>query len=160
MSSENRLTNLSENCTIILRLNLEEREMKQEEIISLLNEAITVLEESGSRKLSLRQRDMFRRIRALCLDFNQREKLLGSRSTDFFARVGCACAETFKRQAMSDAMMALIGARSLPPDHRKLTVFLRRLRQKLSMEELHPTGEFLRLANAGLYTEQFAYLSL
>lgn len=134
--------------------------MKQEEIISLLNEAIKVLETIGERKLNRMERSVFRRIRSLCLDLNKRESLLGSWSMDFYLRVGCACVEAFKRQAMSDAMMALIDAKSIRSDRRKLSVFLRRLRQKLSMEELHPADEFLRLANLGLYTESFACLGL
>ena len=134
--------------------------MKQEEIISLLDEAIKVLEAIEERKLSRKQRGVFRNIRSLCLDLNKRDALLGSRSLDFAARVGCACTEVFRRRGMSDAMRVLADTGSLQSDHRRLTVFLRRLRQKISMEELLPTDEFLRLANTGLYCEQFAHLGL
>ena len=134
--------------------------MKQEEIISLLNEAIRVLETIGEQKLNRMERSMFRNIRSLCLDPKKRVSLLGDRSMDFYLRAGCACAEVFRNQAMSDTMMALIDEESLQVDRRKLSVFFRRLRQSLSMEELHPADEFLRLANLGLYTEPFAYLGL
>lgn len=134
--------------------------MKQEEIISLLDEAIKVLEAVKERKLSGKQRNIFRNIRSLCLDLNRRDVLLGSRSMDFATRVGCACEETLKRRTMSDAMMILAHTGFFQSDRRKLDIFLRRLRQKISMEELRSTDEFLRLANAGLYSEPFVRLNL
>lgn len=134
--------------------------MKQKEIISLLDEAIAVLGESGGRKLTSRQREKLRCIASLCTDTCEGKRILGVYAEDFHGCVGIACIGIFNREEMKVALRTASRGMADMNTVQKLREFFEALYQEISSHGLHSSRKFQRLACVGARGESFAQVGL
>lgn len=122
--------------------------MNQQEIISLLDEAIQVLVElqANRRKADAEEAKVFHVLRTLCqgkIRDAKRRRLLGKYLESVHHCVALACAGEIDHRAVQQALSNVIQRNSdvtiLPP----LESFLRRLRHEISVYELLSMDEMI-----------------